>query len=107
VTSRTGSKPHLIVLTARIGAPPIHDPIGFLAQCAAGAVAVVERATDAASLARVLRAALAFTGADPAVEPGRGSALEWTGEHWRLVSHNALDPLHGLSGDEGIGRPAP
>lgn len=107
VTSRTGSEPHVVVLTAHIGAPPIDDPVGFLARCAAGSATCVERATDALSLGRVLRAALAFTGADPAVEPGRGSALEWTGEHWRLVSHNAIDPLHGLSGDEGIGRPVP
>ena len=95
------------MLHARTGAPPIGDPVGFLAQCAADRAAFAERTTDAASIARVLRAALGFTGADPVVHPGRGSALEWTGRHWRLVSHNAIDPLHGLSGDEGIGRPVP
>ncbi len=95
------------MLRARTGAPPIDDPITFLAHRAADAAARAEHVTDAASIGRVLRAALCFTGADPVVHSGRGSALEWTGRHWRLVSHNAIDPLHGLSGDEGIGRPVP
>lgn len=95
------------MLRARAGAPPIDDPHGFLAQRAAEAAVCGEHVTDAASIGRVLRAALGFTGADPVVHTGRGSALEWTGALWRLVSHNALDPLHGLSGDEGIGRPVP
>lgn len=95
----------LLLLWCRAGAAPIADAPTLLER--ARDLPRSEVATDADSIAAVLRAALGFRGAPPRGLPGRGSALEWSHDHWRLVAHNARDPLHGLAGDEGIGRPHP
>lgn len=93
----------LLVVAVDDAAPELGDPRELLANAARG-----ER-TDATlrpgDAAAVVRRALDTSGPAPHLSCGRHATLEWSERGWRLVAFGAIDPTHGLSGDEGIGPP--
>jgi hypothetical protein len=101
----------LVVLRCRPDAPSLGPPAALLERALAeGALALAGAAPTAldatlADVDAVLRAALAYTGPAPLLEPGRHATLESTAHGWRLVALGVRDPFHGLGGDEGIGPP--
>ncbi|MEZ5976961.1 MAG: hypothetical protein R3F34_01920 [Planctomycetota bacterium] len=78
------------------------DPVEVLGRATSGTLVVEIGPRDAAA---VLREALGFTGADPLFLPGRGAALERVGDVWRLLSLNAVDPLHATDVHDDLYRP--
>lgn len=108
----------LLVLTRDDAAVPLASAAELLERARGRARSDVRlRASDVQA---VLRAALALdepgpdgdarARATPWLAPGRGAALESTAASassgWRLSCLGALDPTHGLGGDEGIGPPS-